>query len=102
MQIYIQIGTNIADLKDQLVEFKPLSNGYHRIKLVYHDLYFIKTSESTYGWNNFKWLEATGGTYQLWVAEEYISYHIYPYQTMRIAQLHNGSDSHYPNSTDNP
>lgn len=59
------IGTTAADLKDQLVEFKPLSNGYYRIKLAYYDLYLTVSSTTAYGGYNVNWQELNGNTNQL-------------------------------------
>ncbi|MBQ2887009.1 MAG: RICIN domain-containing protein [Alphaproteobacteria bacterium] len=66
-----KIGTTAADLKDQLVEFILLTNGYYRIKLAYYDLYLTVTTESTYGGFNVRWQALTGNTNQLWAAELY-------------------------------
>ena len=65
------IGTTAADLKDQLVEFRFISNGYYRIKLVYYDLYLTVSNTATYGGYNVKWQELTGNEDQLWAAELY-------------------------------
>lgn len=65
------VGTTEADLKDQLVEFKLLTNGCYRIKLAYADLYLTLTSTGTYGGYNIKWQSMTGNSDQLWYAEEY-------------------------------